>query len=118
MRASHFSVGVTKDHQMYPAPYKVSDPSGAVRAKAKDSNELRKESWILGQCPETFTSVQTRSFTQPRVIEGEKAKDNQIARDLRKKVSGTSYKNESPANNPDVRFQTNTQIVHKNLGEL
>ena len=105
---------------MYPAPYKVSDPSGAERAKAKDSNELRKESWTMGQHPETFTSVQKQTFTSPKILPGEKARDNQIAKDLRRKVAGTSYKNESPAHSPDARimFQTNTQSVHKHLGEL
>ena len=58
MRGSHFSVGVNSDNHMQPAPYKISNPVGAEKTKAIDGAALRKESWILGQCPDTYNSIQ------------------------------------------------------------
>ena len=57
MRGSHFSVGVNSDNHMQPAPYKVSNPDGAELVKPIDGAALRKESWILGQCPDTYHSI-------------------------------------------------------------
>ena len=50
---------------MLPAPYKVSDPTGAEKVKSIDAAALRKESWILGQCPGTYASIQKNSFASP-----------------------------------------------------
>ena len=52
---------------MYPAPYKVSDPSNAERVMPIDGAALRKESWILGQCPDNYKSIQQSTFKAPRV---------------------------------------------------
>jgi len=49
---------MNNDSHMTPAPYKVSNPVGAQKAKAIDANLLGKESWILGQCPGTYKTVQ------------------------------------------------------------
>jgi len=76
MRGSHFSVGksptlkfiyiepslfsltgMNMENQMSPAPYKISNPVNPEKIKTYDKNELGKESWILGQCPETFKTV-------------------------------------------------------------
>ncbi len=58
-------VGVNNDNNMHPAPYKISNPVGAEKVKSIDGAALRKESWILGQCPDTHGSVNTLSFRSP-----------------------------------------------------
>jgi len=85
-----------------------------------DGAALRKESWILGQCPGTYKSVQEASFKNPGTNAETKMRANKAAADLRARVAGTSIKNESPSHSTDARlaFQTNTQIVHKSLGEI
>ena len=105
---------------MHPAPYKVSRPEGAAKINPIDGAALRKESWILGQCPDTKTTNMQRSFQSPMQNPAQKFKDNEAARVLRQKVAGTSIKDESPAHSPDrsLQYQTNTQIVHRSLGEM
>jgi len=60
------------------------------------------------------------SFNSPNTNAETKRKDNLAAQKLRQRVAGTSIKNESPHGSTDPRlaFQTNTQIVHKSLGEI
>ena len=105
---------------MHPAPYKVSNPVNAEKINPIDGAALRKESWILGQCPDTKVTNMQRTFQSPQMDRSQKAKDNEAARALRQRVAGTSIKNESPSNSPDasLHYQTNTQIVHRSLGEI
>lgn len=58
-------VGVSNEHHMHPAPYKTSNPVGAEKVKSIDGAALRKESWILGQCPGTYASVNNLSYRSP-----------------------------------------------------
>ena len=50
---------------MHPAPYKVSRPEGAEKIPAIDGAALRKESWILGQCPDYYNTAQKAAFRSP-----------------------------------------------------
>lgn len=104
MRGSHFSVGVSNDNHMQPAPYKVSNPANAELVKPIDGAALRKESWILGQCPDTYHSIQRSSFKSPGTDAETKRRDNKAAQDLRARVAGTSIKNESPSGSTDARL--------------
>mmetsp|Transcript_26186 Transcript_26186/g.32738 ORF Transcript_26186/g.32738 Transcript_26186/m.32738 type:complete len:140 (-) Transcript_26186:1510-1929(-) len=67
MRGSHFSVGVSNEVHMTPAAYKVSMPDNAERAKPIDGTALRKESWILGQCPKTYDTSNQKAFRSPSI---------------------------------------------------
>jgi len=60
------------------------------------------------------------TFNAP-VMDSEVRKlDQQAAKDLRRKVAGTSIRNESPNRLIDARlgYQTNNQMVHTSLGDL
>ena len=61
-----------------------------------------------------------KQFKSPSVDAGALAKATKAARDLKAKVSGTSFVNSSPdATKPgNLAFQTNTSIVHTSLGEI
>jgi len=88
--------------------------------KPIDGAALRKESWILGQCADTYKTVQMVTHAHPSVNSRDHSQDAANARALKAKVAGTSIKNESPSSmtDPNIAFQTNTQIVHKHLGEI
>ena len=58
---------MNNNHNMVPAPYKVSNPVGAEKVKAIDANILGKESWILGQCGNYYNTTQQRSFNNPKM---------------------------------------------------
>ena len=69
--------------------------------KPIDGAALRKESWILGQCADTYNSQQMASFKQPRV-NSEDARISKVnARALKQKVAGTSIRNVSPSASTD-----------------
>ena len=104
---------------MSPAPYKVSMPQNAERVKAIDGAALRKESWILGQCPDTYNTSNRNSFRSPSIDPTLRGKNAQAVRELKQKVAGTSIKNESPSNAFDgSMYKTNSAIVHRDLGKM
>ena len=89
---------------MIQAPYKVSRPEGAEKVPPIDGAALRKESWILGQCPDYYNTATKAAFRTPNYDPAQKSKDNKTARDLRYKVAGTNIKNESPGGATDPRL--------------
>lgn len=106
---------------MYPAAYKVQQPEGGFRPQPIDKNLLGREHWILGQCPETFNTINQKTFNAPRAEASERKQQNDAARALRAKVSGTSIRNEDPRNRSQdamLNYQTNSQLVHKHLGKI
>ena len=61
-----------------------------------------------------------KAFKSPSVDSGSLARATKAARDLKAKVSGTSFVNTSPdfGRPGSLAFQTNTSIVHTSLGEI
>ena len=110
---------MNNNHNMVPAPYKVSNPVGAEKVKAIDANILGKESWILGQCGNYYNTTQQRSFNNPKMDVQVMNNDRLAAKQLRAKVSGTSIKVD-PSSSVDkiLGFQTNSGLVHRSLGEI
>lgn len=98
------SAGATRENTMIQAPYKVSRPEGAEKVPPIDGAALRKESWILGQCPDYYNTATKAAFRTPNYDPAQKSKDNKTARDLRYKVAGTNIKNESPGGATDPRL--------------
>ena len=68
---------------MFPAPYKVSNPEGGERAVGMDKSKIGKESWILGQCPNTYNTSAQRNFKSPKYDPASKRADNLAAKSLR-----------------------------------
>ena len=60
------------------------------------------------------------TFNAPVMDSEVRKQDQQAAKDLRRKVAGTSIRNESPNRLIDARlgYQTNNQLVHASLGEM
>ena len=92
MKESHFSVGMTNENHLNPAPYKVSNPEGGMRPKPMDKNKLGRESWTLGTYPDIYKTVNQNSFNSPNA-----SLDRQAAKDaintLKQRVSASSIKN-------------------------
>ena len=103
---------------MTPAPYKVSNPKGADRIMPVDGTALRRESWILGQCPDTYNTSNNRTFKSPSMDTNQMRKDADQVLALRQKVAGTSIKNECP-NEAGVgtMYKTNSSLVHNDPGK-
>lgn len=82
---------------MTPAPYKVSNPKNAERMLPVDGQALRRESWILGQCPDTYNTSNKNAFKSPSMDKIQRVKDAANVLEVRQKVAGTSIKNECPS---------------------
>lgn len=103
---------------MIPAPYKVSNPKAGERVKPVDGIALRKESWILGQCPDTFNTTNSATFRSPSMDTIQLNKTSEAAKALRAKVSGTSIKNECPSDAmTGTMYKTNSSVVHRDPGQ-
>ena len=68
---------------MTPAPYKVSMPQNAERVKPIDGAALRKESWILGQCPDTYNTINKNAYRSPSIDPTLRGKNADAARSLK-----------------------------------
>jgi len=86
---------LTKERTMYPAPFKLSDPTGAEMPKKIDKNRLGRENWTLGASPMRYETVHQTNFGRDKGGQSLDRKAQAAAiYALKSKVGGTSIRNE------------------------
>ena len=108
---------MNNETHLTPAPYKQSFPQQAERVKPIDGAALRKESWILGQCPETYSTVNQQSFHSPKIDPSSRKNNAEQVRLVRHKVASSSIKNECTTEmSASTMYKTNSAVVHSDKG--
>ena len=119
MKDSHFQIGASKQSNMSPAPYKVSNPEGVSPPQPIDKNKLGRESWTLGTYPDIYKTINQVQYNSPTREQTGNAGSKDAIKALKARVGGTSIKNEvGKIPDPQALYKTSSKSTHKTFDEI